>query len=133
LQAHYAYLASEVTNAGFADGPNAEFVDGRRLLRRPTYTMGMTVHAHAGSVVSGVVSARYVGSRDDLDFSSFPFRRVTLPGRTLVDLGAEVRPTPWADIALTVRGENVFGVRYEEARGFPARGRTVLIGVRIGN
>jgi vitamin B12 transporter len=133
LQAHYAYLASEVTNAGFADGPNAEFVDGRRLLRRPTYTMGMMVHAHAGNVVSGVVSARYAGSRDDLDFSSFPFRRVTLPGRTLVDLGAEVRPTPWADIALTVRGENVFGVRYEEVRGFPARGRTVLIGVRIGN
>ena len=36
-----------------------------------------------------------------------------------------------AGVALSARVENLFDRRYEEARHFPARGRTILVGAQV--
>src|SRR3989442_564860 len=92
--------------------------------------------AARGTVSLGVT---YVGKRVDQDFASFPFPRVELPDYTRVDLAGELEVIPaggrgrerGAGVALSARLENLFDRRYEEARHFPARGRTILVGAQV--
>jgi outer membrane receptor protein involved in Fe transport len=59
--------------------------------------------------------------------------RVRLPAHTRVDASATLpllgRPAA-TGLAATLRIENLLGARYEEVRGFPARGRSILVGLR---
>jgi vitamin B12 transporter len=76
----------------------------------------------------------WVGSRDDIRFAPFPepSQRVTLPSYTTVDLSATAtllhgRPgTP--GLELTARVENLFDEDYQQAVGYPARGRGLFVG-----
>ncbi|MFQ5889533.1 MAG: TonB-dependent receptor plug domain-containing protein [Gemmatimonadota bacterium] len=133
--ASYTYLDTEVTDAGFDSGEDAAFVEGDRLLRRPTHTVGFTLGYRLRGYGSAQLGLLHVGSQDDRDFSAFPARRVAVSSHTRVDLavslgflsgGARAAFTP------TVRIDNLFDEEYEEARNFPARGRTVLVGARVG-
>jgi outer membrane cobalamin receptor len=128
-------LASKVTDAGFDSGDAATFVDGERLLRRPDDALTVRVEsAFEGRFRLGALLSR-VGSRDDIRFGRFPQpdRRVELPAYTTLDLSGTVtvlhrrRGTPGLD--LTARVENLLDQRYEQAVGFPARGRGVFVGV----
>jgi outer membrane receptor protein involved in Fe transport len=66
----------------------------------------------------------------------FPTRRIALPAYTVADVGAELalvrgdsrRP----DVTALLRVENLFDREYEEIVHFPARGRTIVAGVRVG-
>ncbi len=86
LSFDYTYLHTEVADAGFESGPDASFVEGDRLLRRPTHW----ARGHAGYRLwdRGFLSldVQWVGDREDLDFSSFPARRARLPAYTRVDV-----------------------------------------------
>ena len=81
------------------------------------------------------LAVTYVGDRQDQDFSTFPFPRVTLPSYARVDVAAQldlVRShggTP--GLAVSARVENLLDHAYEEVKHFPARGRTVLVGGRL--
>ena len=136
--ANYTYLDTRVTDPGFDTGPDAAFAPGKRLLRRPTHAANLSLglrSAGRGSVSLGV---KFVGRRDDLDFSTFPAPRVRLPAYTRVDLAGEYPLFRGRGLlaGLTVNGrvENLFDRRYEEVKNFPARGRTVFFGgaVRLG-
>jgi outer membrane cobalamin receptor len=68
----------------------------------------------------------------------FPAERVTLPSYSIVN-GSVDLPLgglgPWhapGGLAVTGRVENVFGTTYQTVVGFPGRGRTLLMGLRIG-
>jgi vitamin B12 transporter len=131
----YTRLWTEVTDAGFDSGDAATFVDAERLLRRPDHALSLRVEsALAGRVRLGAVLTS-VGSRDDVRFGRFPEpnRRVTLPAYTTLDLSGTVAVlrrrggTPGLD--LTARVENLFDESYEQAVGFPARGRGVFVGL----
>jgi len=113
------------------------------LLRRPEHSARLDARyrvAARGTVSLGVT---YVGKRVDQDFATFPFPRVELPDYTRVDLAGELEVIPagvrgrgrgrerGAGVALSARVENLFDRRYEEARHFPARGRTILLGAEI--
>jgi len=82
------------------------------------------------------LAVTYVGDRQDQDFSTFPFPRVTLASYTRIDLAAQLdllRPrgsTP--GFAVSGRVENLLDHGYEEVKNFPARGRTLLVGGRLG-
>jgi vitamin B12 transporter len=80
-------------------------------------------------------SLTYVGSRDDVDFSQFPSRRVELPGYALVDLAADVeilRPgVGRPSISAIIRVENLFEEEYDQVVGFPGRPRGVFGGARF--
>jgi outer membrane cobalamin receptor len=131
----WGWLDTEVLDAGFEGGDGAAFVAGSRLLRRPAHT----VHAHAAYDAEwggGWLDVTTVGRRDDRDFSGFPAERVTLPGYTTLNAGLEM---PLMEdngggpgLTLTIRGENLLDALYEEVVGFPAPGRGLYLGARLG-
>ena len=134
LAANYTWLDTEVIDAGFHSGDGATFVEGARLLRRPTHSVTASVEYHGWERATFDLAVRYVGDRDDRDFSGFPAAPVVLPSYTTVDFAADVRVLQGgAGVGLTgtLRVENVFDEQYAEVSGFPARGRTVLIGGSI--
>jgi vitamin B12 transporter len=134
VRGSYTYLDTRTLDAGFDSGPDATFVRGRPLLRRPSHSGSLSATwspEGRGSVTVGVTSA---GPRWDRDFSVVPAVRVELPGYartdlsgswTLIEAGAG-RP----GLRATLRVENLFDRRYLEAVGFPARGRTLFLGAR---
>jgi vitamin B12 transporter len=128
----YTNLKSSVLDAGFDTGPAANFVEGKRLLRRPTHLLSFHVSRDLAGRGSAIVGVRHVGDREDLDFSSFPFTRPTLSAYTVFDAAGEVillRARP--RLTATFRVENLSDAEYAEVFGFPARGRAVLVGGRL--
>ncbi len=134
--ASYTYLNTVVNDAGFDTDPDAAFVEGERLLRRPTHQIGVDAKyrfLHRRATID--LSLDYVGDRDDRDFAAFPVARVTLPGYARVDAAGEfvvLRRSSAPTFTITGRVENLFGAEYHEVVGFPARGRVVFIGARVG-
>jgi vitamin B12 transporter len=136
--ASYAWLHTKVTDAGFDSGPDAQFVDQQRLIRRPDNAVTLRLSAVLDPRVSvgGVLTV--IGSRDDLQFAQFPnpTQRVTLPSYATVDLSARLallEPhglTP--GLALQARVENLFDEDYQQVAGFLSPGRTVIVGVSSG-
>jgi vitamin B12 transporter len=135
VDAQYTYLRSRVTDAGLLPDDDAAFRAGDRLLRRPTHAAALRARWDGGRLgAHGAV--RWTGSRADADFTAFPAVRVTLPAFTVVDAGVTVRPfhdrAPLGASALELLVRNVFDAGYQMAFGFPAQGRIVLVGVRVG-
>jgi outer membrane receptor protein involved in Fe transport len=129
---HYTYLSTAVTDAGFETAPDGAFAQGLPLLRRPAHSAGVALGwSRAGTAVHASVDV--VGRRADMDFSAPSPVRVRQPAYARVDLSGTVpvlgRGGP-AGVVATVRVANLFGARYQEVPGFPARGRTVLVGLR---
>ncbi|HEX6643333.1 MAG TPA: TonB-dependent receptor [Gemmatimonadales bacterium] len=130
--AEYTRLLTEVSE-GSSTG-SLEFIDGEPLLRRPGHHG--RVHGDyrfpGGAVIAVAVSA--VGSRADIDFSTFG--RVELEGYRLAEASMLV-PVVAAEggrpgLVLTARVENAFDSDHETIVGFPARGRAIFVGVRAG-
>jgi vitamin B12 transporter len=140
VTAGYTYLHTRVTRSGFDSTPDAAFAPGAALLRRPTHSADLRVRwsVAGGRLGTWLAGARYVGTRVDQDFSTFPFPRVRLSAYALMDVAFETgeirtggsRGGP--GLRGTLRIENLFDRRYEEIRGFPGRQRTILAGVRAG-
>jgi vitamin B12 transporter len=107
----------------------------QRLLRRPTHTGSVQIGHRLAGRGNLAVTARYTGDRADQDFASFPAAVVTLPAHTVIDASAELRLTSRRGtrpgVLLTGRVENLFAVRYEEVRHFPAPRRTLLVGALL--
>lgn len=122
----YTWLHTAAADSGF-DG--TVFQEGSRLLRRPTHS-GSAILEWLGARATLGLRFHAVGSRDDLDFGTFPTQRVVLPSYGRLDLWGALPVT--AGVALTVRADNATGSRYAEIQGFPAPGRRVLLGVRLG-
>ncbi len=136
LGASYSLVLTEVTDAGLDAGPDAGFVQGERLLRRPKHQLALNALLRYEQRGSLALNVDYVGSRDDRDFSVMPARRLELPGYFKIDAAGELT-VAWSSglrprVTLSARLENVLNVAYQEVVGFPARGRTVTVGVRFG-
>ena len=132
----YTYLETKVVDAGFDTDAGAAFVEGERLLRRPTHALSLSAAQHFGSRATLSAGLRYVGSRADRDFSAVPTLPVELAGYGTVDVSARV--TAWTSktgrrgLDLTARIRNLFDADYREVFGFLTAGRTVVVGVRVG-
>ncbi len=131
----YTRLRTLVTDAGFDTGPDAQFVGGQRLIRRPQDAVTARVQAAVAARLQVGAVLSYVGSRDDLRFAQFPdpTRRVELPAYATLDLSSR-----WTALAprgrtpglwLSARAENLFDKRYEQVVNFPSRGRTIIVGL----
>lgn len=130
LMGQYTRLLTEVTDGG--GGGSLEFLDGGRLLRRPEHALRLTGSYRVPDLLRLSIAAHRVGSREDIDFSIFD--RVELAGYWTLDGSAEVQVTRTRDVplALTARVENALDADFETIVGFPARGRTLFVGVRAG-
>jgi vitamin B12 transporter len=130
VTAQYTWLRTSTADSGY-DG--ATFAPGQRLLRRPTHSGSVAAALHPSARVTGGVRVLVVGSRDDLDFSTFPGSRVRLPGYGRLDLWTDlavVRLTG-AALRLTGRVDNLTAARTTEVFGFRAPGRVVRLGLRV--
>ncbi|UCD23937.1 MAG: TonB-dependent receptor [Gemmatimonadota bacterium] len=137
LGGNYTYLNTKVTDSGFDSTPDDAFVEGERLLRRPTnHVAAYGQYRFLRDRALFGVRVDYVGDRDDRDFSAFPTTRITLPSYARVDVNAEYtlvsRRSAFFEFTLTGRVENVFDAEYQEVIGFPARGRVVMVGGKAG-
>jgi len=134
LHASYTWLQTEVTDAGADQSASATFVDGDRLLRRPTHLAAAGLRWSPASATIDV-SATRIGVRDDRDFRTFPATPVLLPAFTRVDV-AFAQPLPFAlspaALSLTARVENLLNTYYEGVANFRAPGRSVFVGLRVG-
>jgi vitamin B12 transporter len=99
---------------------------GERLLRVPTWTANLVLRRELDPTSAVAVLASFVGERDDLDFSTFPATRVTLPGYVTFALRYELT---LADLVVSLGLDNLLDARYETLRGYPAPGRTVFVQV----
>jgi outer membrane cobalamin receptor len=135
LGGSYSLVLTEVTDAGFDTGSDAGFVQGERLLRRPTHELGLDLFWRYEERGSLALNIDYVGNRDDRDFSTIPARRIELSHYLKIDAAGEFAVTSGSgsrpSVTLSARLENVLNLTYQEAVGFPARRRTVTVGVRF--
>jgi vitamin B12 transporter len=130
LRTHLTLLDTEVTDTGVVS--SVTFIEGSSLLRRPRWSGGATLSGPVGAADLSA-TARWVGARDDASFRDFPATRTTLPSYGLLDasLRIPVRVSGGTQADLLVRVENLFDATWQQAAGFPGRGRTLLGGARI--
>lgn len=127
--ASYTRLWTEVTEA---PGGSLEFLAGGPLLRRPAASARFDASVRLARVAFGA-GVTALGARDDIDFTRF--ERVSLPAHATVDAGGELDLLERAGgrrLALLVHVENALDADYETVVGYPARGRTLFLGVRAG-
>jgi vitamin B12 transporter len=129
FSAKYTYLHTRVQQSGSPGDPDGLFVPGKPLIRRPAHTFAPQLAATLGAQARLTLGARWVGKRDDLDFSrAAGQRRVAMRPYTRLNAAAEYGR---GSLLLSGRVENLLDDRAEELPGFRDRGRTVLLGVRI--
>ena len=125
------FLKTRVDDAGFDEGQNATFVEGSRLLRRPSVTAALSASSRLTSRLSIDGRLIAVGSRDDRDFSGFPAEPVVLESYQRLDAGiAFSLPAGVGAVTVFLRGENLLDSDYQEIANFKSPGRTVFVGVR---
>lgn len=133
FSASVTLLRTRVDDAGLQTGESATFVEGNRLLRRPSTTAGGTFAFDLPSRATATLGIVHTGRRDDRDFSTFPATPVVLPSYTRVDAGFTKSFELGALFDLVMRLENVLGASYEEIANYPAAGRSLTIGVRAAS
>lgn len=131
IRASYSYVDTEVTDSGFDEGEEATFVEGERLLRRPTHSASLELAGRPVSLLRLGTSVDWVGDRVDLDFSSFPSERVTLEDYLRVNASArlDLGTATGARLSPVLRVENLFDEEFREVAGFSGRGRAVYLGL----
>jgi len=101
---------------------------GDSLLRRPKHKLTFD-GVYKTRKTTADLGISYVGRRDDKDFSTYPYPRVTLKDYFLVNIAASHKITQ--NIQLFGRIENLFGELYEEAKGYETPGFSAFAGVKL--
>ncbi len=101
---------------------------GNELLRRPEWSGAYTLSGAFLSWLKGYATVRYVGNRFDVD----PLTFETTPTESFVTADLALATQIWDTIELTLRATNLLDKDYEEVLGYPAQGRRIIGGVRIG-
>lgn len=133
LGGNVTLLRTRVDDAGLQSGTSATFVEGNRLLRRPSTLAAGTFTWDLPSSATATVGLVYTGSRDDRDFATFPATPVELPAWTRVDVSLTKGFNLGVHFELVARLENALGSDYEEIVNYPAPGRSLTIGVRAAS
>ena len=102
---------------------------GEELLRRPGGKLSLAAHFQVTSSLGLNLDLIQVGSRDDLDFATFPAARVELPEYTLLNLAARWQVTP--RVRLHARVENAMDEEYQEVLGYGAPGLGAYAGIQL--
>jgi outer membrane cobalamin receptor len=126
----YTWLHSAILAVDRGQGrAPAPFRPGDPLLRRPRHQGSVDVALTRGRTTSFVqIGARGRALDVEPTFGTFG-GLFTNPGYLVAHAGTAVRITRMLD--LVARVGNVTNRRYEETLGFPAPGRTVMVGVRF--
>ncbi len=98
------------------------------LLRRAPHraTIAARLAIDDKTTIRGIL--RYVGSREDNDFSTVPSTRTTLDSYVTADLVTQYAVDPSTIVYL--RFENLFDEEYEDVYGYGTPGASALIGIK---
>ncbi len=128
----YTYLDTRVLDGG----GDPTFATGKRLIRRPSNTVILRLGSRLGHRGSATLGARFVGDRDDLDFSTYPAARVTLHPYTRVQAAVEYALLQGRGgvpgVILQAQVENLLGDTGREIANYPVQGRTLFFGMTLG-
>lgn len=117
LRGNYTYTESEDDTTGLAQ------------LRLPKNKGSVNINYNFLEHANINLNVLVVGDRADLDFSSFPFRRVTVPGYTVVNLAGSYEVNQY--LKTFVRIDNLFDKQYQEVFGFGTSGVSAFGGIRL--
>ncbi len=134
LSGNYTYTDVRATKVGFDSSSSAQYVQGQRLTRRAPNVWTLSAVQRYANGASMTLVETHVGERSDRDFVPYPAVVAMLPGYTKTDFSI-VTPLPShfaGGMWLEGRIENVFDAKYQDVVRFPAPGRMVRIGVRVG-
>lgn len=122
INANYTFTETRDLFNGSADF-------NQQLLRRPKNQASVNVNYIISENLNLNTGLRYMGKRDDKDFSTFPAQRVTLPEYILVNISASYKLFEY--FQLTGRVENLFDEEYEEVLYYGTLGRSFYLGLNI--
>ena len=125
----YTWLDTEVLSVDNVANPiaPAPYNVGDPLVRRPR-NQASAVITWSAARGDAFFSVNGRGAMNDLEpsFASSVYRN---PGYAVVAVGGAIRVA--RSLEVYARASNLFDKEYEEAFGFPALGRTALVGVRV--
>lgn len=119
----YTFLHTRVEKSSTPSDPNALFVPGKPLVRRPAHTLAPELTASLGARAHVTLGLLWVGKRDDVGA-----QRVTLDPYTRMNVSAEYA---LAHVVLTGTVTNAFNDQSQEINGFRPLGRVVMLGGRV--
>lgn len=99
------------------------------LLRRPKHQLFLSVGYKFNDVLTFATQIKYVGKRDDKDFSTYPAQRVTMPDYTIVNFSTTLKLFNYLE--LYGRIENLFDKDYEEVLYYGTLGRSFYLGCNL--
>ena len=126
---HHFTLNASYTHIVTKDEYNLSEDFDKPLLRRPKDQFTIVANYRMNNRTYINLQLRYVGRRDDKDFSMYPSARVTLADYTLLNLAAKYRFLE--NIELTARIENLFDKKYEEVLYYGTLGRSFYAGMNL--
>ncbi|HET9371859.1 MAG TPA: TonB-dependent receptor [Vicinamibacterales bacterium] len=131
VQARLAWTWLDTEILGVDDFPTeapSPYVVGESLIRRPNHRVSLDVQwtSERATAFVGIVGR---GSMRDIE-PNFAATVYDNPGFTTVDIGGSWRVGRGLEV--TARVTNLFDRDYEEALGFPALGRSAMVGLRVG-
>lgn len=98
-------------------------------VRLARHKITASLHYQPEKELTIFLEALYKSPRQDFNFTVFPAKRETLGAFTIVRTGFHYALSDrWQGYG---RIENLFDARYEEVLGYRARGREILIGVKV--
>ncbi len=118
LRANYTYTQTRDDSTGQAQ------------LRRPGNKASINANYRFLEKAMLNLNVIIVGKRDDMDFSTFPFNRVKLPGYTTVNLSGSYDINEY--VQAFVRIDNVFDKQYQEVLGYGTTGVAAYGGFKLG-
>lgn len=121
VNANYTYNKTKDEYEGSSDY-------NKSLLRRPEHQFYFSIGYRTNKFIL-LSSIKYVGKRDDKDFSTFPAARVTLKDYSIVNLTATYNILSYLSIYGKI--ENLFNTDYEEVLYYGTLGRSYYIGLDI--
>ncbi|MCG6928274.1 MAG: TonB-dependent receptor [Acidobacteria bacterium] len=125
LLGQYTYTDSEILES--ADDFSPVYAVGEPLLRRPRHHASVTARLDFPRWSAGATVV-HVGERADSDFVGLGLTRNSAYTR----LDARVHVRVAGPLEAWVVGENLANVRYQEVLGYPALGRVLRAGLRLG-
>ena len=128
LQAAWSHLPVKVVSASVPEWPGFEV--GEPLVDRAADVLVAAATLRLGDGGLADLRLRSVSGRTWVRLApSFAFD--TLPGYTVLDLGARLPVARWLQVA--VRAENLLDERYAERAGYAERGRALTAGLHLGS
>ena len=98
----------------------------QKLIRRPNHKTSFDFTYKITGNISFSSLIRFIGEREDVDYSAFPSQRVKLPSYLLFDFAVGYQLLN--SLKLTMRMENAFDKKYEEILFYGTQRRAIFIG-----